>query len=140
MRLPAPVRDADVIRAQDARTGGAHLTKEQKYTEQLRSMGIYQPAFDGAIHTLAVMEREFSRVDKQWRTLPEDVRYIHALFAVRAALRKDILAHRESLGLTPKGYKRLRPEVKTPPPGGDHPHSAMLARMEARYKTYDPET
>lgn len=116
------------------------MTKEQKYVEQLRSMGIYQEAFDGAIHTLAVMEREFSRVDKQWRALPEDKRYTHDLFAVRASMRKDILAHRESLGLTPKGYKRLRPEAKTPPPGTDHPHSAMLARMEARYKTYDPET
>lgn len=138
MRLPAQGRDADVIRAQDARTGGAHLTKEQKYTDQLRSMGIYQKAFDNAIHTLAVMERELSRVDKQWRKVPEDERYTHALFAVRTALRKDILAHRESLGLTPKGYKRLRPEAKTPPPGGGvNPHSEMLKRLEERCREYD---
>lgn len=112
------------------------MTKEQKYVHQLRSMGIYQEAFDGEIHTLAVMEREFSRVDKQWRTLPEDVRYIHALFAVRASLRKDILAHRESLGLTPKGYKRLRPEVKTDP-GGKDPHSAALERLTQECMKYD---
>ena len=33
------------------------MTREQTYKQQMQELGIYDPAFDPAIHTLAVMER-----------------------------------------------------------------------------------
>lgn len=121
--------------------------KEDQYKEQLRALGIYQSAFDPAIHELAKLERELSRLEKAWRkSWPADPEnpdkkvpcYSGTEYAALVSLRRDVLAHRDALGLTPKGYKRLRPEVKTPPPGGGvNPHSEMLRRLEERCREYD---
>ena len=43
------------------------LTKEQKYTETMKRLGIYDPAFDATIHQLAILEREQARTRKAWK-------------------------------------------------------------------------
>lgn len=88
--------------------------KEDVYKKQLESLGIYDPAFDGAIHQLCILERELSRARKQWAaTSPNGAApsLSHPLYAVITQLRRDILAHRDALGLTPKALKRLVGEL-----------------------------
>ena len=89
-------------------------TKEKKYAEQLKALGVYTPAFDGEIHELCILERELSRARKQWAaTSPNGAApsLSHPLYAVITQLRRDILAHRDALGLTPKALKRLVGEL-----------------------------
>lgn len=98
------------------------MTREQKYIDQMKQLGIYQEIFDPEIRALADLERDLQRLTKRWK---EDgcptvarggrgpVTSDKTLDAIMA-LRKEILAHRDALGLTPKGLNRLK--VK---PAGD---------------------
>lgn len=105
-------------------------TREQVYTEQLRSLGVYQPAFDPEIKTLAELERDLQRAKKAWRsTAPAGVppSPLDPHYAVITNLRREILAHRDALGLTPKALRRLRDRST-----GDAPdeQSAIVARLD----------
>lgn len=85
--------------------------KEAKYKRQLHELGIYDPAFDGAIHVLCIQERELSRAMKAWKaTVPKDQApsITDPLYTEISKLRRDILARQDALGLTPKGLQRLR--------------------------------
>ena len=85
------------------------VTREQKYIEQLREIGVYQPAFDPEIHMLAMMEREHQRTVKAWRAAGSPIS--GDLCQAVERQRRDILQHRDALGLTPKGLHRLRPSL-----------------------------
>ena len=92
------------------------VTREQKYREQLQEIGIYREAFDPEIHMLAMMERELQRMVKLWKAQGSPVTDYGASGAVTSnktldainSMRRDILAHRDALGLTPKGLHRLK--------------------------------
>lgn len=88
------------------------MGKEQQYKQQLQDLGVYDPAFDPAIHVLCIQERELSRAMKAWKnTAPskDDAPSItDPLYAEISKLRRDILARQDALGLTPKGLQRLR--------------------------------
>ena len=90
------------------------MTREQKYVEQLMALGIYQPAFDPEIHTLAIMEREHQRTLKHEAGDSTD----SDLYPVIVQQRRDILAHRDALGLTPKALRRLKAGSIVPEDGG----------------------
>lgn len=98
-------------------------TKEDKYTAAMQALGTYDPAFDAEIHDLAILERELSRVRAAWKaTAPkkEHPSVLDPLYPVITSLQRDILAHRDALGLTPKGLRRLKsggiaPEVNAAP-------------------------
>ena len=81
------------------------MTREQKYKAELREMGIYREAFDPEIHMLAMMERELQRMVKDWKA--EGSQVGTDLHDAIVRQRRDILTHRDALGLTPKGLKRL---------------------------------
>lgn len=85
--------------------------KEQEYIQQLTDMGIWRPAFLSVVHQLVVMENELSRTMREWRRAEPDSKkpspVQHPLYAVIQAQRKDILAVKDSLGLTPKGLRKL---------------------------------
>lgn len=87
-------------------------SKEARYKRQLESLGVYDPAFDDAIHVLCIQERELSRAMKAWKaTAPgknESPSITDPLYAEISKLRRDILARQDALGLTPKGLQRLR--------------------------------
>ena len=77
----------------------------------MQAMGIYQPAFDAAIHQLCILERELSRTMKAWSATKGEQKspsMDHPLYTVITQQRRDILAHRDALGLTPKGFRRLQ--------------------------------
>ena len=90
------------------------MTREQKYTEQMKELGIYHRAFDPAIHTLAIMERENQRTMKALKTAAAEGEDKTAakLRADIAQQRRDILAHRDALGLTPKALRRLKTTIQ----------------------------
>ncbi len=95
------------------------MSKEQQYKQQLIDLGVYSPAFDAEIHTLCILERELSRTMKAWKaTAPPGGAPLATdpLYDVIAKQRRDILTHRDALGLTPKGLQRLRRQA---PPTGE---------------------
>lgn len=95
------------------------MNKEQQYKQQLIDLGVYSPAFDAEIHTLCILERELSRTMKAWKaTAPPGGSPLATdpLYDVITKQRRDILTHRDALGLTPKGLQRLRRQA---PPTGE---------------------
>lgn len=109
------------------------MTREQKYIMQMRQIGIYQEAFDPAIHTLAMMEREHQRTLKLWKA--GGGKTDNELYAVVVQQRRDILAHRDALGLTPKALRRLKPVVGE---GEDTPGKGagtVLELVRGRHRT-----
>lgn len=89
----------------------AVVTKEQKYAETMKRLGIFDPAFEPVIHQLSILEREQSRTRKAWKASAEsseDPAMLDRLYAIILQQDKMILTLRESLGLTPKGLKRFR--------------------------------
>lgn len=87
------------------------MAKEDTYRQQLEELGVYNPAFDAAIHLLCIQERELSRAMKAWKktAAPNEAPLItDPLYVEIAKLRRDILARQDALGLTPKGLQRLR--------------------------------
>ena len=87
------------------------MAKEQVYIQQLQDLGVYDPAFDPAIHVLCIQERELSRAMKAWKaTAAKDQAPLitDPLYQEISKLRRDILARQDALGLTPKGLQRLR--------------------------------
>lgn len=96
------------------------MAKEQTYKQQLMDLGVYDPAFDPAIHVLCIQERELSRAMKAWKTTAakdEAPSITDPLYAEISKLRRDILARQDALGLTPKGLQRLRKNAA--PSSGD---------------------
>lgn len=86
-------------------------SKEATYRRQLQDLGVYDPAFDPAIHVLCIQERELSRAMKAWKaTAGKDQTPLitDPLYQEISRLRRDILARQDALGLTPKGLQRLR--------------------------------
>ena len=113
------------------------MTREQIYTAQLKDLGVYHPAFDPAIRTLADLERDHQRTKKAWRA--DGSAYDSDLYPVIERQRRDILAHRESLGLTPKGLRRLKATSLVPEPStaadaraGSPVVSALMASLQSQ--------
>lgn len=94
------------------------MTREQTYAEQLKTLGIYDPAFEPEIHTLAIMERDLQKALKAWKK--SDGEMVGKTWDAISALRRDILQHRDALGLTPKAYKRIR-DQRAPAAADDVP-------------------
>ena len=87
------------------------MTREEIYREQLQALGIYDPAFDPEIKTLAILERRKTRAEKAWRrTAPPGGKpsFLDPHYQIIVQLEDKILAHREALGLTPKALRKLK--------------------------------
>lgn len=110
------------------------MSRETQYVEQLKNLGVYDPAFDGAIHILCIQERELSRAMKAWKaTAPPKAApsITDPVYAEISRLRRDILARQDALGLTPKGLQRLRKQMiptgdNSPPPSAGNQALAQL--------------
>lgn len=91
--------------------------REQTYIDQLKALGIFDPAFLPAIRQLCSLEREWTQAKKAWSdTAPPGGKpsFLDPLYPVVQGLRREILAHRESLGLTPKALRKLRGAAESP--------------------------
>lgn len=88
------------------------MKREDAIANKMREAGTYDPIYDEEIHVLAGMERDLKRAMSRWKGKVErggeDGDFNSPLWPVVQSLRKDVLSHYDSLGLTPKGMKRLR--------------------------------
>lgn len=114
------------------------MSKETQYKQQLQALGVYDPAFDGAIHVLCIQERELSRAMKAWKaTAGKDQApsITEPMYAEISKLRRDILARQDALGLTPKGLQRLRRQASSqgdaapPPSSGNAAFGDLLSAL-----------
>lgn len=116
------------------------MTKEQIYREQLQALGIYDPAFEPEISTLARIEREYTRAQKAWSETaqPRGSRpsFLDPHFAVIQKLRAEILQHREALGLTPKALRKLVGAAGSDAPAQKDLITEKLDRIAARVSEY----
>lgn len=119
------------------------MTREQIYKEQLQDLGIYNPAFDPEIKTLAQLERRLTRVQKAWaQTAPPGGKpsFLDDHYPVIVQLEDKILAHREALGLTPKSLRRLIGVAGSDAPQQQDLITAKLDQIAARVAGYDGAT
>lgn len=118
------------------------MAKEEIYKQQLQDLGVYDPAFDPAIHVLCIQERELSRAMKAWKaTAAKDQTPLitDPLYQEISKLRRDILARQDALGLTPKGLQRLRknaaPTSSDAAPIAGTPNQGFAALMNKLQET-----
>lgn len=88
------------------------MTKEDKYAQELKRLGIYEPAFDSTIHMLAILEREQARTRKAWKAdaakenrEPSMLDKHYDMILRQGKMIQDL---KESLGLTPRGLLKIR--------------------------------
>ncbi len=116
------------------------MTREQIYRQQLTELGIYNPAFDPEIKTLAQLERRLTRVQKAWSdTAPSGGKpsFLDDHYPIIVQLEDKILAHREALGLTPKSLRRLHGVTGCDTPQQQDMITAKLDQIAARVAGYD---
>lgn len=121
------------------------MTKEEMYTQQLSELGIYSPAFDPAIKTLATLERELRRVQRAWKEsyngdTPQMIRgdEVDPYYSLITSMRKDIQSCRESLGLTPRALQRLKGRDAAPAaPGGMQKAEDAFRFLAEQVAAYD---
>lgn len=109
------------------------MTREQTIAAKMREAGTYDPIYDEEIHVLAGMERDLKRALSQWKKSTDKGGdggdFNAALWPTVQSLRKDILAHYDSLGLTPKGMKRLRSAAAADSPSAVQTASPAISEM-----------
>ena len=92
------------------------MTREQKYIEQMKQLGIYDEIFEPEVHNLCIMERDLQRITKRWKeqgyqTVEQTGRgpaTTDKNFDAIMTLRRQVLAMKDALGLTPKALARLK--------------------------------
>ena len=92
------------------------MTREQKYIDQMTRLGIYDEIFEPEVHNLCIMERDLQRLTKRWKadgyqTVEKNGRGHAATdrtFDAIMTLRRQVLAMKDALGLTPKALVRLK--------------------------------
>ncbi len=113
------------------------MKREDVYIGQLTDLGIYDPAFLPEIKQLAQLERELTRAKKAWsNTTPKGTApsFEDPHYGIIRQLRSEILRHRDALGLTPRGFQRLRGKAAASDSGsvgtGNRELSAILSSLE----------
>ena len=85
-------------------------TREEEYTKQLQALGLWEPAFAGAVHDLCMLERDRAAARTAWRKAVKDGdKTAEALGTQLMKQDAAIQELRESLCLTPRALRRLRP-------------------------------
>ena len=115
------------------------MTREQVYTQQLKDLGVYEPAFDPLIKDLAKAERRRTRAEKAWSaTAPPGGKpsFLDPHYQVVAQLDREILGYREVMGLTPKSLRRLRGATDAAGDADRDPITERLDRIAARVESY----
>lgn len=111
------------------------MTKEDKYKADLKSLGIWEPAFAPAVHELCILEREQSRTRKAWKATADPGQAPSPLddhYAVILQQDKMIQSLRESLGLTPKALRRIRAEFGQRTEPGEKPKTVLELLQEKK--------
>lgn len=122
------------------------MTKEQVYIEQLKALGVWDPAFLPLVKDLAKTERRRTRVEKAWAaTAPPGGKpsFLDPHWQILQQLDQKILAYRETMGLTPKSLRKLRGSPEPPVKQDEITEklSAIAQRVGAyELPVFDPNT
>lgn len=117
-------------------------TREQKYREQMKALGIYDEIFEPELTTLCQLEREHQNAKKAWSATagPKGSKrkpsVLDPHYAVIQRQRQEILQHREALGLTPKALRKLRGQPAEGPSQQEQ-ITAKLDLIAQRVSEYD---
>lgn len=96
------------------------MAREDKIREAMQAVGTYSEIFESTIHQLGKAERELSRAEKAWKAsggkmvadLVSKTGQAYTAkdpqWAVVEQMRKDVVALRNQLGLTPTGLNKVR--------------------------------
>lgn len=111
------------------------MTREQKYIAQMQRIGIYDEIFEPEVHALCIMERDLQRLTKRWKadgyqTVEKNGRGPAATdrtFDAITTLRRQVLAMKDALGLTPKALVRLK--GRPAPPADEQDEADMPATI-----------
>ena len=119
------------------------MTREQKYIGQMQRLGIYDEIFEPEVHNLCIMERDLQRLTKRWKadgyqTVEKNGRGPAATdrtFDAIMTLRRQILAMKDALGLTPKALCRLkgRPAAADEEADDKIPELTILDEVRSKY-------
>ena len=119
------------------------MTREQKYIGQMQRLGIYDEIFEPEIHNLCIMERDLQRLTKRWKadgyqTVEKNGRGPAATdrtFDAIMTLRRQVLAMKDALGLTPKALVRLkgRPVAADEEADDKIPELTILDEVRSKY-------
>ena len=119
------------------------MTREQKYIEQMQRLGIYDEIFEPEVHALCILERDLQRLTKRWKaegyqTVEKNGRGPAATdrtFDAIMTLRRQVLAMKDALGLTPKALARLkgRPVAPEEETGIAAPELTILDEVRSKY-------
>lgn len=116
------------------------MTREQIYTEQLKELGIWEPAFAPLVKDLAKTERRRTRIEKAWSaTAPSGGKpsFLDPHYQLLVQLDRVILEYRRQVGLTPEALRKLRGAAAEPVP--QEPIAERLDAILARVSSYDDE-
>lgn len=112
------------------------MASEKQYTEQLKALGVYDPAFKPLIHELCIQERELCRLRKELSKAKKEAEAKGEKPPARSderytfirQLQTSTLAYRDALGLTPKSLRKLKNDAFA---GKGQPQAAnsVLARI-----------
>ena len=111
------------------------MTREERYTEQLQTLGLYHEAFAPVIHQLSEVERDYQRIRKAWKDEGSAPDSKH--LPVIQKMRSEMLSLRDALGLTPKSLRRLTAqagdrEAAAPQQLGSPVAAALVAGLRAQ--------
>jgi len=87
------------------------MKAEDKYRAEMERLGIWDDAFLPTVHDMCMLEREIRRCRAAWKETAEDGKNPSPLdehYTLLRQLSKELQGYRETLGLTPKGLRRLR--------------------------------
>ena len=87
------------------------MKAEDKYRKQMERLGIWDEAFAPTVHDMCILEREIRRCRAAWKETAEDGKSPSPLddhYTLLRQLSRELQTYRETLGLTPKGLRRLR--------------------------------
>ena len=117
------------------------MTREEKYRQQLKELGVYKEIFEPEIKALARLERELQRAQKEWSKTASppgsQPSFLDPHYATIQKLNADILRHREAMGMTPLSLRKL---MGAQPEGPDQKEliSAALDRIADSVAGFDP--
>lgn len=111
------------------------MTKEDKYREELQTLGLWEDAFAPVVHDLCILEREQARARKAWKAsstngLPDFESPIYQIIMKQSA---SIQTLRESLGLTPKSIRRFRTSFGSNPESDEKAPLSMLEIIQKKH-------
>ena len=108
--------------------------REDAIRENMRLAGTYNQAFEPIIKTLARIQTELAKAERDWRAnggefVTEYTNKSGATYSVVEGLRGQIVDISAQLGLTPTGQRRVLGNAKAPPSG---PSALERALAQAR--------